>query len=1041
MTPLHCHSTFSFYAGVCTPEELACRARELGYTACGLADTDRVSGLIRFYNACKKNNIAPILGVELSDPACPLEHVVIIARNATGYADLCELVTRRKTDAGFSFDKDLNVPWPNLIFMTAFPRVLTLLAATPNTPYAELNYHLHDSRARIAALCAVAQQHTIECVASASTFFLEPADWETHRVLAAIGAVSTISRLLPHEYAPAQAFLHSPDQSASLFDNPPAVECADRIGREYAMHLPRQPWIMPRIVVPGDLSAEDHLAGIARSGLETLYKKTPEYARAKEIQEMELAVINKLGYASYFLIVKEIHSWASARFAGGFRSPSDCVILRGSAANSITFYTLGVSTLDPVKHDLYFQRFLNEDRASPPDADLDFGWDERAEVIDHIIETYGRDRVAITCTTNHFRRRAAFRETAKVLGHSDQQVTTMLTEGGRARQFDPAGDAAAIAALAKRITGKPRFLGQHPGGILITNDPIYRHVACEAAPGRPGCLITQIDMHNGIDDLGLIKFDILGNGSLSVLRDTLGQIHRQGLPDPGVHDIDKCITDPAVQEMIRAGKTRGIFYIESPAQMRLNAKAQAGTFEEVTITSSLVRPAATAYTEQFVARHREFKQGLPRSWTFLHPSLEPILGRTHDVCAFQEDITRICREVAGLEFAQADMVRKMMNSLHEGILSQNEYRTTATTFIDGCISRSGLTAAQAQTLWERVSSFTGFSFCKSHSASYAQLSFKCAWLKRAYPAQFLAAVASNNHGFYSKDVYLDEARRCGVRILPIDINESVVSYFGKHTWLRAGLMDIRGIRSAALLRIVAQRTDGGAYKNLADFVGRVDIHKQEIAALIRVGAFDRFGLSRPQHLFMLDDLFGRVDDAVPQLFVDTPAVVPSFLSDWSYAEKCLQELELTGFMCSGNILDILDLHPAARGTIGCASLAQHVNRRVAVFGWPVTNRTHYIESQQRAMYFLTIADVSECCDVVFWADVFARYSSVLESPGPYRIRGTVAQEYGTYTLVAESVAAVEWSPAIVDFGRASERLARSYAHTEHIHGISSVAAA
>src|SRR5690606_25862392 len=233
---------------------------------------------------------------------------------------------------------------------------------------------------------------------------------------------------------------------------------------------------------------------------------------------------------------------------------------------------------------------------------------------------------------------------------------------------------------------RPRFLGQHPGGVLITNGPIRRRVACEWSGGTKNRIITQIDMHNGIDELGLIKFDLLGNGSLSVFRDAMAQIESQGLPDPRISkpdDLDRCFRDPAVRTLIRNGRTRGIFYIESPAQTRLNKKADASTFEEVTITSSLVRPAGTAYTGTFVARHRKMKQGI-KDWDFLHPSLAPILAETHDVCAYQEDVTKICHHVAGLSYKKADRIRKMMNSQHEGELSRKEYRDTEAEFLAGC---------------------------------------------------------------------------------------------------------------------------------------------------------------------------------------------------------------------------------------------------------------------------------------------------------------------------------------------------------------------
>jgi error-prone DNA polymerase len=1076
---LHNHSVFSFHAGVATVEDLVARARRLGMTALALTDTDRMSGLIKFYCACKESGIKPILGVELTDPKNRARRVVCLAKNSIGYADICEIITdRHLRQDTFCFETAFAKPWPNLFFISSCPDTLAMLANTVNKQslYAELVNNSRETRLHSRAVEQIALRLGIPLVASNNPFFLDEKDWETHKILTAIGAVSTVSRLRPDEYAPAHAFLRSHDDMTRLFPNHvEAIENTARISERCNAELALGSWIMPEVTVPGNVPPAQYLRGLAYAGLEANFAGTPQYAEARRIQDMELAVIEKLGYPSYFIIVKDIRDWAGQKLSGGFRRPKDCTVLRGSAANSMTFFNIGVSDLDPIKYDLYFQRFLNEDRASPPDADLDFGWDERENALDYLVDKWGRDRVAITCTTNHFRRRAAFRETAKVFGYSEEQVTEILKSHKTQTKRIDDDEIRHLLALAETIRGKPRFLGQHPGGVLITNRPIRRHVACEysrvlpdgapeGAPRdvsfstpqdtsfglTPGRIITQIDMHNGIDELGLIKFDILGNGSLSVLRDTLVQLRAQGLPDPDVSNLDKCYNDPAVRDMIRNGRTRGIFYIESPAQMRLNKKAQADTFEEITVTSSLVRPAGAPYTQTYVERHRKAKQGI-RDWDFLHPSLEPILGKTHDVCAYQEDVTRICHQVAGLTFKKADRIRKMMNSLHEGVLSDEAYAQTAGEFMNGCMAASGLTQAQALALWKRVSSFTGFSFCKSHSASYAQLSFKCAWLKTHYPAQFLAGVISNNHGFYSRDVYLDEARRFGVRILPVSINHSAVKYEGKHTWMRVGLMHVRNLSQKAQDAIVGERRQRH-FRNLFDFVNRVALGKKEIESLILVGAFDGFGLSQPESLFLLDDIyrrlpFGSPRDTCSALSPDASCGAPSLfsasdlfpqeklhpgLSDYTLAQKCLNELHLLGFMVSGNILDILDLHPAHKGAVPAADIGSYKGKRVKMFGWPITNRLHMVKAE-RPMLFVTMEDKTECVDVILWPDVYERYADVIAEPGPFEIWGRVSEDHGTFTLEAQTIRGVQWSPAMVDFEAASQRLKNSYKAADYVY--------
>ncbi len=1030
---LHTHSVFSFHAGVCTIRDLVTRARSLGMHALALTDTDRMSGLILFYIECLRQGIKPIPGVELTRRGDPSSNIVLLARNARGYGDVCEIITRRHLDSPpYSLPALCADPRPDLLFLTNTPSLLRLLAAGPNRErtYAELINTSAYTRERSREVARLASSLGIPPVVSNDVYFLDESDWHTHRILRAIGLNSTLSRLAPREYASPHARLRPARDMYRLFpDHAEAVARTEEIARRCEVTLELGRWILPHIDVPRGYTPEGYLHKQAWEGLERNYRGSPSYRRAAELQRMELEVIGRLGYASYFLIVKDIRDWAARRFAAPCRTSSLCTILRGSAANAITFYNLGVSELDPIRHNLYFHRFLNEDRASPPDADLDFGWDERDEALEYMAAKWGRDRVAITCTTNHFRRRAALRETAKVYGYSDEQVSELLAGRVSSRERIEDTEIAAIVRDAEKLRGKPRFPGQHPGGLLITNDPLRRHVACQYTGGAQQRVITQVDMHNGTEELGLIKFDILGNGSLSVVRDTLGQIHRQHLPDPGVDDREKCCRDPRVREIIRNGRTRGIFYIESPAQMRLNKKAQACDFDEITVTSSLIRPAGTAWCSRYVERHRKMKLGV-KDWEFLHPSLEPILGETHDVCAFQEDVTKICRQVAGLSYKEADRIRKQMNCSREGAVQHKEWERTARNFIEGCGKHTGLTRKQAVELWERVASFSGFSFCKSHSAGYAALSFRCTYLKAYYPAQFLAAVISNNHGFYTREVYLEEARRWGIRILPLHVNHSAVAYEGKHAWIRPGLMHIRGLRRESMEGIVTERRRRGPYANLVDFLRRTDTHRKEIEHLVLVGAFDGFGMTRPELLYLLDGVYDELRPKQPSLF-GNEGVYRTFdlhpgLTDYSLTQRCIHELELLGFMLSGNILDILDLHPCARDAVPAADIKHFEGRRVKLFGRPITRRVHHTADGGRAMMFLTLEDRSECADVILWPDIYERYPDLLGEPGPFEIEGKVTGEWDTYSVEARSIRSVRWSPAQVDFQAASKRLEQSF---------------
>ena len=1039
---LHVQSEFSFLSGVPAIRDLVAKAKALQMLALALTDTNRMSGLILFYKACKAVGIRPILGVALSEAARPEETLVLLARSDKGYGDLCELTTRRQRDGmAFTFARAFSEEWPELFFLTAAPRCLKTVAAGPNRPrlYGELWRHFPESRALSRELEELCAMEKVPMVATGDCRFLERSDYELHRILRAIDLNSTLSRLKSGETAPPGAWFRSEAQMAELFhDRPEALANAAAIAADCHAEPPMGKWIMPEIAVPKGYTPDTYLARLAARGLWKKYGNKPEFTKAREIQDMELGVIRKLGYSSYFLMVKEVRDWAGSNLRGAYRRGRDCTILRGSGANSITFYNLGVCNLDPIELNLYFQRFLNEDRAAPPDADLDFGWDERDLALKWMVERFGRDRVAITCTTNCFRGRAAFRETAKVFGYSEEQVSTVLDSfQTKALRLDD-DTIRHIQSWAQRLNGKPRFLGQHPGGLIITNQPIWRHVACEwASEGR---LITQVDMHNGIDELGLIKFDLLGNGSLSVLRDALAQVEEQHYPDPEVWNIRKCFDNPAVRDMMEQGRTRGVFYIESPAQMRLNQKARAATFAEITITSSLIRPAGTAYCKTFVERNRNMKDNI-KDWEFLDPSLEDILGETHDVCAFQEDVIRICHDVAGLSFKLADRIRKMMNSQHEGAPQREEWAQIRRQFIEGCHATRGMDLMKAAELWQRVSSFTGFSFCKSHSASYAELSFQCAHLKAGYPAQFLSAVISNRHGFYTRDVYLDEARRWGIRILPLDVNESRLKYYGKDNWIRPGLIPVRDCRETALKVMVQEREANGPFRSLVDLIQRVPLHKREVENLILAGGCGGFGMTQPELLYLLDAAYGKLLPAQADLFAPFENSLPGKGSSLSLLEvtppagireyplmrRCMNELRMLGYVLSANLLDVVDMHRSSFDAVRADALRPHVGRRVKVFGIPITDRLHPVAHSGQYMKFLTLGDKTGTVDVIFWPKALEKWNDVLAGQVPFsgnllEVWGKVIDDADTYSVEADTVRVVEWMPNQVNFELASRRL-------------------
>lgn len=1035
LAPLHVHSSHSLLDGLPTIPQLVARAVELGYSALALTDINSTAGCILFVQECRRAGIRPIVGVELRDHADPSLRLVLLARNAAGYGDLCELTTFHMLGRRGPALEDLFArPFPDLVALCPHPELLQRLAHTPLRGSLSGVIALHDAVAasRSRAVEAVCHQEGLRSAVAHEAWFLDPHEHELHRVLRAIAYNTDLSRLHPSVCAPETGWLLPPGRLRERYGNhADALAHSETLSASCRDDLASSDWILPHIDVPEGYTPDTWLARLAREGLLDNYGGKSEWVRANSLQEKELAVIERTGYASYFLMVREIRRFAARAFAGGYRRSRECSIMRGSAANCLTFYNIGASDLDPVRYNLYFERFLNESRTSPPDADLDFGWDERERALEWFFETYGEDRVCILSATHHFRRRAAFRETAKVLGFSDAQVGAVYDRLRReplrpdthwlerVQEIDPS--LASVARLAEQVRGRPHFLGQHPGGVIVTNDPIWRHVSCQRSGGSTNRVVSQIDMHGGIEFLGLVKFDILGNGSLSVLRDALAMLEGQNIPDPRVWDLDSVLEDPLVQRMMSEGDTRGVFYLESPAQIRLNRRAGAHSFEDIGITSSLVRPAGTAYVERFVERHREARNQLSDrpseeggksepTWSWLHPSLRGILHDSHDVCVFQEDVTRLCVEIAGLSFAEADRVRKMMNSAHEG--EPPEYHLTARRFQQGCRTTSGLSAEQAAELWERVASFRGFSFCKSHSLSYAQLSFRCAFVKSRWPAVFWASVIANDHGFYPTSAYLDEARRAGIRILSWDINASGWKWTGGEGWMRPGFQHVKGVRRASIDRIVSERASNGLYGDLADFLARVSIHRSEVESLIRVGAFDRLGNGRVHNLAWLAEMghraaSGRGTGATGGLLdLFASSGIPEHilrLPSETAVERALDEQKLAGFTVSENLLEGLAVLGAKRGAVAAARLPEFVGRSVRVLGIPVAQRVHRVTRSGERMLFLTLSDASGMLDAVLWPDVYRKFHAAASSGGILELQGKVTAQDDTHALDTQVV--------------------------------------
>ena len=701
------------------------------------------------------------------------------------------------------------------------------------------------------------------------------------------------------------------------------------------------------------------------------------------------------------------------------------VIGRGSAAGSLVSYCLGITHVDPLAHDLYFERFLNPARRTPPDIDLDLAWNRRDEMLAYVFARHGTDRAAMLSTHVTFTARLAVREIGKALG-------VPIAEIDRWTRHLPHAPAASIPAaaqtlpecrglpvdreplrtvirLAAAIEGFPRHLGVHAGGIVVAPFPIERVVPLE--PAAKGVLVTQCEMR-AAEAFGLVKIDLLGQRSLAVLGDALDLIEANRGTRPDVRDAETLFGDAGAASLIREGRTMGCFYIESPGMRQLLKKLDVATYGDLVAASSVIRPgvAESGMLRQYVDRHRGREKAV-----FLHPGMESILAETHGVMIYQEDVMRVAHLVAGMTMEEADLLRRAMSGR---MRSREAMRQTKERFAASAAGR-GIPPAAAAEIWRQIESFAGYAFCKAHSASFALLSWQVAFLKAHWPAEFIAAVLSNGGGFYPAQAYLDEARRLGLAVLPPHVNRSGAAFDAGPGWIRAGLGRVKGLRGETTRRITAARTTGGPFVSIEDLVRRAGPDRREAERLILCGACAGLGRSRPEMLRALYLCGGRRRRPVElPLFGDAPAAAAASacrgagtaasagphppspaprVSEYDAPTAHALERGILGAHVTAHPLEAVGAAETPPGFIRAVALDRQAGRRVALVGWLVcTKRVRTSRGGQ--MRFLTFEDATALFEAVLFPDAYRRFGHLLRSPGPFAVRGLASDDGGAVVL-------------------------------------------
>jgi len=982
---LHVHSSLSPNWGVHSPEALCIKAAQLGFETLALTDRNGLYGVPRFLNAARDAGINPIIGTEA---VTEQNRAVLLACDEEGYANISRLLSDLHCKKQFDLIQALSEYRRGIVVVSDDARLLsTLKRVSDEALFVELSpgHGLHRA-------LALARDMGLPPVATCRALLFEKQDFHLHRVLRAIHLNTKLSRLAPEQAATDSDLLHTAEKIAEFFPHCP--EALDNTARIAA--LCRNDWDFSSTIFPafrdlGTDAAFETLQQRSRHGAIWRYGGIDSIVEAR--LNKELSIIRDKGFSHYFLVVEEI-SKQSERTCG-----------RGSAAASLVAYCLGITHVDPIKHNLFFERFLNEGRTDPPDIDMDFPWDERDAILDFAFARYGAKRAAMVANHVGFKGRSALREVAKVYGLPDYEIKDMterISGFWRAEQSAAAvaghplfqGEALSpdwqeIMATARRLNGQLRHLSLHCGGLVIVPDEIRRYVPVELS--RKGLPLIQWEKDQ-TEDAGLVKIDILGNRSLAVIRDAMAAVKEQC----GVA-IDYAswqpLEDQRTQSLLRRGLTIGCFYLESPSVRLLLRKIWSSTappetfqldlFEVLVQASSIIRPAANSFIQEYLAR----LQG--KKWAHLHPLLESVLDETLGIAIYQEQITQIAMELAGFSASDGDQLRKVITKKHK----EKRLADFRMKFVAGGLER-GVTEQVLDAIWEQILSFAGYSFCKPHSASYALLSAKAAYMKANHPAQFIAAVVSNQGGYYSPFAYISEGRRLGLAILPPDINESEYQYTGIEKTLRVGLMQIDGLTREGADRLLRERREHGAYRSFQDFLQRGRTPRADAERLVKAGCFDSLeGLEkRPSLLWELLHFQQQSTALLFEQKTELPQAPP-----YDAPTVLRQEVETLGFLVSQHPLALYKAQWQRHRPIKASELIKHSGQWVTMVGWWITTKT--VEDKHgRPMEFISFEDVTAIFDATFFPDVYARFCRKLSQRRPYLLKGIVEEEFGVATL-------------------------------------------
>ena len=1054
---LHVHTEYSLLDGFCRIDGLAKRVRELGQTAVAITDHGVMYGAVDFYRACKKEGVKPIIGCEVYvAPAgrtrfqkvhefdAESRHLVLLCRDEEGYRNLSYMVSKAFVEGFYikpRVDMDLlRSHSRGLIALSAclageIPKRLVNGSYDAARDYAlemrdifgedgfylELQDHgIRDQAVVNAGLLRIHEETGIPLVCTNDCHYLAPEDAESHDVLLCIQTGKLLEDENRMRYEPRRFYLRSTEEMERLFAQyPGALENTEKIAAACNLEFTFGKYHLPEFAVPEGETAQTYIRRLCEAGFRERYKgEKPEYRRQLDY---ELDMIEKMGFTDYFLIVSDFVRFA--REQGIPVGPG-----RGSAAGSMVSYCLHITDIDPMKYSLYFERFLNPERVSMPDIDMDFGDTRRDEVVDYVRRKYGDDRVAQIVTFGTMAARGAIRDVGRVMNmpyaevdavakqvpSGPQNLHITLDEALRLSKplkelYDGDPQVKKLIDTAKSLEGVPRHASTHAAGVVITKNPVVDYVPLATNDDTVVCQYTMTTL----EELGLLKMDFLGLRNLTVLADAVEMVKRQE-PDFFLEDIPD--DDQGVFEMLTQGKTSGVFQMESAGMTGVCVGLKPQSVEDLTAIVALYRPGPMESIPRFIACKHD-----PSLISYKHPALEPILSITYGCIVYQEQVIEIFRRLAGYSLGQADMVRRAMSKK-----KVKDIQRERGAFLHGDRSRNiagceanGIPADVAESIYDEIYDFANYAFNKAHAVCYAVVAYQTAWFKLHHPREYMAALLTSVLDSAEKvSEYINECRDMGIALLPPDVNRSRDSFTVEPEGIRFGLVAIKNIGRGFIQAVVRERERGGDFTGFQDFCERMydsDINKRAVENLIRAGAFDGFGARRSQliavHDKLLDsigasrrqnvegqlDFFGMSSGATQRRSVEM--ILPD-IPEYAPEELMRQEKEVTGLYLSGH--PMAGYRDVARraGAVHIAAINEDFaqeggptsfqdEQRITVAGIVTAYRTKATRSGS-LMAYATVEDDTASIELLCFSRTLEKYGRLLGEGSAVLIQGKLS---------------------------------------------------